>query len=168
MEKIDGIAEALGTTFKTTDIVKIDNTIKDVQLSNQDSNKLTLEDKQFLKMELTDIISSMKVTKEIIEEQIRKPPFKASELEALAVYSEKLINAMKELRMLDMDIINTELNQRKLDQSYQLRTGNITNNVQNNTFLFDAKSLDLMLDNASKNKKIDDISVDFEIDEQIK
>ncbi len=167
MEKIDGIAEELNTTFKTTDIVKIDNTIKAIQESNKDPNRLTLEDKQYLQMELKDMISSMKFVQKILEDQISKPPFRATEVEAFAMYSEKLINALKELRVLNMDIINTELAQRRLDKDIQKITGNVTNNIQNNISIT-ALDLDKMLEDAQKNRRIDQIDVDFDVDDQIR
>ena len=48
------------------------------------------------------------------------------------------------------------------------KTGNTTNNIQNNVYMLDSKSLDEMIKNAEQNRKIDMIDVDFEQDTQIK
>lgn len=171
MEKIDGIAEALNTTFKTADIPKAIEKLdsKVIQAKTINANEYaTLEDKDYLKLELFDLISSMQATKRILEENLVKPGIKSSEIEAIAVFSEKILTAIKELRILNMDVINTNLAQKRLDQSYQIKTGNITNNVQNNVYMLDSKSLDEMIKNAENNRRIDSIDVDFEIDDQIK
>jgi hypothetical protein len=110
----------------------------------------------------------MQATKRILEENLVKPGIKSSEIEAIAVFSEKILTAIKELRILNMDVINTNLAQKRLEQSYQIKTGNITNNVQNNVYMLDSKSLDDMIKNAENNRRIDSIDVDFEIDDQIK
>lgn len=171
MEKIDGIAEALNTTFKTADIPKavinIDKKINEVQQATN-NQYITLEDKEYLKIELKDMISSMQAMKRFLEEQLQKPPIKASEVESYSMLSEKILTALKELRVLDMDVINTNLAQKRLEQSYQIKTGNITNNIQNNVLMLDSKSLDDMIKNAENNRRIDSIDVDFEIDDQIK
>lgn len=171
IEKIDGIAEALNTTFKTADIPKtiinIDKKINEVQQVTN-NQYVTLEDKEYLKLELMEMISSMQAMKRFLEEQLQKPPIKASEVESYSMLSEKILTAIKELRILNMDVINTNIAQKRLDQSYQIKTGNITNNVQNNVYMLDSKSLDDMIKNAENNRRIDSIDVDFEIDDQIK
>ena len=101
-EKIDGISKALDTTMLTEDIPKtiinIDKKINEVQ-SVTNNGYATLEDKEYLKLELMEMISSMQAIKRILEEQISKPPFRASELEAFSVFSEKILSAIKELRI---------------------------------------------------------------------
>lgn len=170
-EKIDGISRALDTSMIVEDIPKtiinIDKKINEVQVATN-NNYMTLEDKEYLKMELLDLISSMQATKRILEDQISRPPFKASEVEAVAVFSEKILSAIKELRILNMDIINVNLAQKRLQQALEIKTGNTTNNIQNNVYMLDSKSLDNMIKNAEQNRRIDSIEVDFETDTQIK
>jgi hypothetical protein len=110
----------------------------------------------------------MQATKRILEDQISKPPFRSSEVEAVAVFSEKILSAIKELRILNMDIINVNLAQKRLQQALEIKTGNTTNNIQNNVYMLDSKSLDNMIKNAEQNRRIDAIEVDFETDTQIK
>jgi 2,3-bisphosphoglycerate-independent phosphoglycerate mutase len=74
-------------------------------------------------------------------------------IQAFSILCEQLVNAIKELRVLNMDIINTELAQRRLEQNYQIKTGNTTNNIQNNVYMLDSKSLDEMIKNHKLNKK---------------
>ena len=170
-EKLDGISKALDTTMLTEDIPKtiinIDKKINEVQ-SVTNNGYATLEDKEYLKLELMEMISSMQAIKRILEEQISKPPFRASELEAFSVFSEKILSAIKELRILNMDIINVNLAQKRLQQALEIKTGNTTNNIQNNVYMLDSKSLDNMIKNAEQNRRIDAIEVDFETDTQIK
>jgi hypothetical protein len=170
-EKIDGISKALNTSMIVEEIPKtiinIDKKINEVQVATN-NNYVTLEDKEYLKMELMEMISSMQAIKRILEEQISKPPFRSSELEAFSVFSEKLLNAIKELRVLNMDILNSTLAQKRLQQALEIKTGNTTNNIQNNLYMLDSKSLDNMIKNAEQNRRIDAIEVDFETDTQIK
>ncbi len=171
MEKIDGIAEALNTTFKTADIPKAIEKLdsKIIQAKTVNANEYaTLEDKDYLKMELMEMISSMQHAKRFLEDNFLKPGCKASEIESYSMLSEKILTAIKELRILNMDVINTNIAQKRLEQSYQIKTGTITNNVQNNVYMLDSKSLDDMIKNAENNRRIDSIDVDFEIDDQIK
>lgn len=170
-EKIDGISRALDTSIITQDIPKtiisIDKKLNEVQAVTT-NGYATLEDKEYLKLELMEMISSMQAIKRILEEQISRPPFKASELEAFSVFSEKILSAIKELRILNMDIINVNLAQKRLQQALEIKTGNTTNNIQNNVYMLDSKSLDNMIKNAEQNRRIDAIEVDFETDTQIK
>lgn len=171
-EKIDGISKALDTTMITPDIpktiVKIDSLLTDVDNVKKDTNYLTLEDKEFLKLELVEVIHTMKNVVRFMEEQFTKVGTRASEFESFAMVSEKLLNAIKELRVLNMDILNSTLAQKRLQQALEIKTGNTTNNIQNNVYMLDSKSLDNMIKNAEQNRRIDSIEVDFETDTQIK
>jgi glycerol-3-phosphate responsive antiterminator len=150
------------------EILKLDSLINDVQQVKTNTNFLTLEDKEFLKVELVEVISTMKHVVRFMEEQYTKVGTKPSEFESFAMVSEKLLNAIKELRVLNMDILNSTLAQKRLQQALEIKTGNTTNNVQNNVYMLDSKSLDDMIKNAEKNRRIDSIEVDFETDSQIK
>ena len=170
-EKIDGISKALDTTMLTEDIPKtiinIDKKINEVQ-SVTTNGYATLEDKEYLKMELMEMIQSLKYSQRFLEEQLMKPGVKSSEIEAYSVFCEKILTAQKELRILNMDNINVNLAQKRLQQALEIKTGNTTNNIQNNVYMLDSKSLDNMIKNAEQNRRIDAIEVDFETDTQIK
>ena len=170
-EKIDGISKALDTTMLTEDIPKtiitIDKKLNEVSVANS-GGYLTLEDKDYLSMELKEMIESMKHTQRFLEEQLMKPGVKSSEIEAYSVFCEKILTAQKELRILNMDNINVNLAQKRLQQALEIKTGNTTNNIQNNVYMLDSKSLDNMIKNAEQNRRIDAIEVDFETDTQIK
>lgn len=171
-EIVDGISKALNTTYKTEDIKKnlpvIKQTINEVAEVNKNPDRLVLEDKIYLRDQLKTVIETMQSTKSFLENEISKLPIRASEIQSFSILCEQLVNAIKELRVLNMDIINTELAQRRLEQNYQIKTGNTTNNIQNNVYMLDSKSLDEMIKNAEQNRKIDMIDVDFEQDTQIK
>lgn len=170
-EKIDGISKALDTTMIVDEIPKtiinIDKKINEVSVATS-SGYMTLEDKEYLSMELKEMIESMKHSQRFLEENFLKPGCKASEVESYSMLSEKLLTAIKELRILNMDIINVNLAQKRLQQALEIKTGNTTNNIQNNVYMLDSKSLDNMIKNAEQNRRIDSIEVDFETDTQIK
>lgn len=170
-EKIDGISKALDTTMLTEDIPKtiinIDKKLNEVSVVNS-GGYMTLEDKEYIRLELMDMISSLQTMKRFLEENFQKLPIRASEIESYSMLSEKLLTAIKELRILNMDIINVNLAQKRLQQALEIKTGNTTNNIQNNVYMLDSKSLDNMIKNAEQNRRIDSIEVDFETDTQIK
>lgn len=167
---MDGIATVLNTTYEPEEVPKIDT--KEVQtlldksneLKSIDPTKLTLEDNNYLKLEIKDMIQSMTTYHKFLLEQVMRPPIKASEIEAVATISRELKDAIKELRLLNMDNVNINLAQRRISNSPQAQN----TNIQNNVFMLDSKSLDAMIDNATKNKAIDSIEIDFKTDEQIK
>lgn len=171
-EIVDGISKALNTTYKTEDIKKnlpvIKQTINEVAEVNKNPDRLVLEDKIYLRDQLKTVIETMQASKSFLENEITRPPAHPSLIQSFSILCEQLVNAIKELRVLNMDIINTELAQRRLEQNYQIKTGNTTNNIQNNVYMLDSKSLDEMIKNAEQNRKIDMIDVDFEQDTQIK
>jgi hypothetical protein len=171
-EIVDGISKALNTTYKTEDIKKnlpvIKQTINEVAEVNKNPDRLVLEDKIYLRDQLKTVIETMQASKSFLENEITRPPAHSGLIQAFSILCEQLVNAIKELRVLNMDIINTELAQRRLEQNYQIKTGNTTNNIQNNVYMLDSKSLDEMIKNAEQNRKIDMIDVDFEQDTQIK
>ncbi len=170
-EKIDGISKALDTSmiveYIPKTIINIDKKINEVQTVTA-NGYATLEDKEYLKMELMEMIQSLKYSQRFLEETFMKPGCKASEIESYSMLSEKLLTAIKELRILNMDIINVNLAQKRLQQALEIKTGNTTNNIQNNVYMLDSKSLDNMIKNAEQNRRIDAIEVDFETDTQIK
>lgn len=173
MEHVDGISEALGTTFKTEDVeqnlTKINETITQVEEVNNNLDKVSIEDKKYLREELMEMVASSKTVKQFLETQLlRSAPARASEIEAVAMYSDGILKMVTELRKLNADICNIELAQRRMNQNWQIKAGTV--NIQNNTntYLLDSKTLDSMIENAEKNSKLKEIEVNFEEDEQIK
>lgn len=167
---MDGIASVLNTTYEPEEPSRIDK--KEVQtlldktneIKSIDTTKLTLEDNNYLKLEIKDMIQSMTTYHKFLLEQVMRPPIRASEIEAVATISRELKDAIKELRLLNMDNVNINLAQQRLSNT----PANQSTNIQNNVFMLDSKSLDAMIENAQKNKAIDSIEIDFKIDEQIK
>lgn len=167
---MDGIATVLNTTYEPEEPSKINK--KEVQILLDKSNELksidpttlTLEDNNYLKLEIKDMIQSMSTYHKFLLEQTMKPPIRASEVEAVATISRELKDAIKELRLLNMDNVNINLAQKRISNN----PINQATNIQNNVFMLDSKSLDAMIENAQKNKAIDSIEIDFKTDEQIK
>lgn len=173
MEIIDGLSEALGTTFKTEDVqnnlTKMEETITQVETINNNSDKVTLEDKKYLRKELMEMIAASKTVKQFLENQLlRSAPARATEIEAIAMYTDGILKMVTELRKLNADICNIELSQKRLNQNLQIKAGTV--NIQNNnsSYFLDSKTLDQMIENAEKNSKLKEIEVDFSTDEQIK
>ncbi|MFK5165246.1 hypothetical protein, partial [Propionibacterium freudenreichii] len=73
-------------------------------------------------MELMEMIQSLKYSQRFLEENFLKPGCKASEVESYSMLSEKLLTAIKELRILNMDIINVNLAQKRLQQALEIKT----------------------------------------------
>jgi len=173
MEQIDGISEALGTSFESEEIdQKIQEQNDEIALLNvipaTASNGIDIEDKQLMRQELMGAIVSFRNVKDFLDAQFMRPGVKASEVEAAAMFSQTYLESIKMLRTLNMDQVNLKLAEKRLDQTMQIKAGTVNIQNNNNTFLLDSKTLDAMIENAEKNSKIKQIEVDFESDSQIK
>lgn len=167
---MDGIAKALNTEY----VPEPKESIKDYKEIQTLSEKLSevktldpiipLEDKKYLKLELMEVIQSVQDMRRFLQEQIQKPPIRASEVEAYAMVVRELKDSIKELRVLNMDIVNTELALMRMNKA----ANQAITNVQNNVYMLDSKALDKMIDDAQKNRAIDDVEINFEEDDQIK
>jgi len=167
---MDGIAKALNTEYvpEETKSIKDIQQVKDLSQKLQEvktiDSAVPMEDKQYLKLELMGIIQSVSDMQLFLKEQIMKPPIRASEVEAYAMVIRELKDAVKELRVLNRDLVDTELALRRINQSNH----SVTTNVQNNVFMLDSKSLDKMIEDAQKNRAIDNVEINFEEDDQVK
>lgn len=159
-----GISTILNTTFEETKDLTISKDIKSInkKIETYSDNRMRIEDKEFLRNELMDLISSTKFTLQIIEDELKRPPIKSTLIEAFAMLTKEMRGYINELRQLNNDVIDVELKQRKQD-NIDVRN-NVTNNTTNNVYMFDSKSLDAMLDNAKKNNMLNAIDVDFKED----
>jgi hypothetical protein len=81
----DGISKALNTSFEMEEeIVSIDKELASLNTKTAKFNrdKLELEDKEFIVSELKELIVSTKSMKAYLEENLKRPPTKASDVEA--------------------------------------------------------------------------------------
>lgn len=170
MEKIDGISEVLGTSFKTEDIQKVSEKASELtsQAVSASSSQISFEDKEYLKREMKEHLEGMKDAKNFVQEQFMRPGIKASEVETAAIFMDNYSKLLSEYRKFMMDLVNIDLSKQRLNQTLQIKTGSINIQNNNNTMLLDSKTLDEMIENAEKNSKIKMIEVDFEQDNQIK
>jgi len=177
MEQFAGLSKALNTTFET-DIVEvskkeistIDEKIKalDEQTINYKTDKVVLQDKNLIREELIDLLNGVNDVKRYVEEEIKRPPISPRLLETYSMVVTQSKELLRELRQLSINTSDLELSQRKMDQNFDFKTGNVTQNIQNNTFNLSSSDLDKMIDNAKSSSRIDLIEIDFEKDSQIK
>lgn len=167
---MDGIAKALNTEYVPEPKESIKD-YKEIQTLSEKLNEvktldpvIPLEDKKYLKLELMEVIQSVQDMRRFLQEQIQKPPIRASEVEAYAMVVRELKDSIKELRVLNMDIVNTELALMRMNKA----ANQAITNVQNNVYMLDSKALDKMIDDAQKNRSIDNVEINFEEDSQIK
>lgn len=165
---MDGIAKALNTEYVPEPKESIKD-YKEIQTLSEKLNEvktldpiIPLEDKKYLKLELMEVIQSVQDMRRFLQEQIQKPPIRASEVEAYAMVVRELKDSIKELRVLNMDIVNTELALMRMNKA----ANQAITNVQNNVYMLDSKALDKMIDDAQKNRAIDDVEINFEEDDQ--
>jgi hypothetical protein len=155
-----GISTILNTTFEETGVVEKE--IKKLETKKETHGRLTIEDKEFLRSELMDLISSTKFTLQLIEDELRRPPLKATLVEAHSMLNREMAGYLKELRMLNNDVADLEMKQRKQESIDTRKEGSKTTN---NVFLLDSKMLDKMIGNAKANNMLDAIEVDFKEDD---
>lgn len=166
---MDGISKALNTSFQvdvskeTKEIVSLDKELETLKTKTEsyEAKRLTLEDKEYMALELKELITSTQEVRRILEENLKRPPHRASDVEAYSLIISQLTVLVRELRMLNTDSVGIEMAQRKLDIKREptQQIGTQTNNV----FLFDAKSLDAMINNAKENSQMKNIVADFDI-----
>lgn len=167
---MDGIATALNTTFQmdVSKEIKEEKTLK-AQLTEMDSKKkeiqkrLVVEDKELIKSELMEMLSSVQDIRRILEENLRRPPIKASDVETYSMVVGQITTLIRELRQLNMDVVNVEMNQRKMDYAIDRQTGNIVNNTTNNVVLVSSKDLDAMINDAQEKSKLNEIDATFDV-----
>jgi hypothetical protein len=159
----DGISKSLNTTFESeevnTKISKVNNTLLKVK-----SNRLVIENVEYLRNELKESLESAQTIRFLLEENLRKPPHSARDVEAYTLVLSQIKEIARELRQLDSDAAALELNQRKLDKQLEaLGQGQIGTQI-NNTFLLDSKQLAGMISDAKKNSTMKSIDATFAVD----
>jgi hypothetical protein len=169
---IDGLSKALNTTFEpeVKDLRPVDLEMKQVAIKANDikSKRIFLEEQGIIKEELLELINSLQTVRRALETEMVKPPSRASDVEAFASLSAQIKETLRELRILSESKASLELKQISMENNFDIKSGNFTQNIQNNVFNISSKELDAMLEKAEKDRKIDAITVDFEVDDQIK
>ena len=160
----DGISKALNTSFEIEDeIISIDKEMATLNNKTQQYNrdKLELEDKEYIVSELKELIASTKSMKSYLEENLKRPPTKASDVEAYSLILSQLGVFLRELRQLNAEEVKTELARKRITSAPSQTTIGTQNN---NLFMLDAKSLSSMVLEARKNSQINAIEATFDTD----
>lgn len=158
----DGISKALNTTFETKVIEKenedIDKKISELKTKNNNliSGRLTIEDKEYLKIELMEAIESSQNIRRLLEDNISRPPIRSQDVEAYSMVLGQITVLLKELRQLNVDTVNTELSLRRMGD------GRNSGNTTNNYLLLTSKDLDSMINKAKDNNQLKAIDATFD------
>lgn len=163
----DGISRALNTSFveeAKKEIVSIDKELEklDTKKKSYDSKRVSIEDKEYLALELKELIASSQEVRRILEENLRKPPHKASDVEAYSMVIGQITTLVRELRQLNVDVVSTELTQRKMDLKTETTNAPSIGTQNNNVFLLDAKSINAMIANAKSTAQLQHIDATFD------
>lgn len=163
---MDGISKALNTSFemdKVSNGISIEEKVKGLETKSEKykTNRMVLEDKEFIRLELMELIASTQHIKRLIEDELQRPPLKSTLVESYAMLNKEIQGYLRELRQLNNDVIQVELNQIKVESNHQQKPGGSTTN---NVFFLDAKALDKMVNDAKANSMLNAIEVDFKID----
>jgi hypothetical protein len=168
---MDGISKALNSDFEMEESLPVIIPKKEITLTEDSSNsRLKIDDKEYMRLELMETITSLQNLRMILEQDLSKPPRKASDIEAYTLVVSQIKECVRELRQLDAESSNLELNQRRLDKQISLANGgNATIGTQvNNTFILDNKQLREMINNARENNSLKTIDAEFKKDDQIR
>lgn len=155
----DGISEALGTIYEKEEEVR--PAIRKETMPTEDKKRLTIESKKFLLDELKESLHNAKTMCSILEDNLRKPPHKAQDVEAYSLVLSQVKEIAREIRQLEMDENNLELNQRRLDRQISAMGGGHIGTQVNNTYFLDAKELANMVRNAKENNTLNQIEAEF-------
>lgn len=159
-ESFDKIAGELGSTFdpqkefnKQTDkITKVKN-----KLVCNDTDNLTLEDVEYMELELKEVLEGLQRVMDTLEQEI-KIGSKAIMFEVYSTLTTSKINAVRELRELRKTIVDIKFKNKKSEDK-QKPTNNVTmvfNSIQD---VLEASK------NAKKNSSLNSIDADFKIEE---
>jgi len=177
---IDGLSKKLDTSFENDfsepaqeRSVMTSLTDLEKQTEKYNKNKIEIQDVDIIKKELVQLLNSASMVKNIVEKELARPGFSASMIESYSILVSQCKDLLVEYRKMCVNVADLELNVLRAENSYQIRTGNITQNIQNNnTFNLSSNELDNLISksisNAKENNQLDAIEVDFEVDSQIK
>ena len=165
-KSFEGLTSAFDTSFKMEDKdveELINNTEKQVQQIEEKKNELVLnkkelmiKDQTFLETELKSLIMNTRSMLFKLETEI-KIGSKSGYFDSYAKLSTAVANQLKELRELNVSVVQMELEKHKL--------GRDINSDKRATILLDANSLMEYVENIEKNNQMKKIDATFTIDE---
>ncbi len=158
------MAKALNTTYEEEEI---ETPVVFTEKQKNNTNRLTIDSKQFLLNELKESLHNAKTMCSILEENLKRPPHAAKDVEAYSLVLSQVKEIAREIRQLEMDENNLELNQRRLDKQIAATTGGQIGTQVNNTYFLDAKQLADMVRTAKAENSLKNIEVDFKQDKVI-
>lgn len=164
-----GLDETFDTSYDEKEakkqVAKIENNIKEIDTKKKDlkNNLVVMNDVPYIKEELMTLISSSKNILEKLEDDI-KVGSPARMYEVYATLLNSITNELKELRQLNYDAAQLEIEQNKKKSLSELNP--------NDKVLLSSDALLDMISTASKQSEMNRIDADFEIqdsyDESIK
>jgi hypothetical protein len=164
-KSFEGLTSAFGTPFEMEEkdvVTLVKETEKQVQLIEDKKNELVtgkielvLKDQSFLEEELRTLIVSSGMMLAKLESEI-KIGSKSSYYDSYAKLATARTGILKELRELNISVIQTELEKR--------RTGNDINTGKRATIVMDANTLLEFVNNARLNSQVNKIDASFTID----
>jgi hypothetical protein len=159
-ESFDKIAGELGSTFdpqkefdKQTDkITKVKN-----KLVCKDAENLTLEDVEYMELELKEVLMGLQRVMDTLEQEI-KIGAKAIMFEVYSTLTNSKINAVRELRELRKIIVDIKFKNKKSEDK-EKSPNNVTMVFNSISDVLEASK------NARKNSSLNSIDADFKIEE---
>ncbi len=168
----EGLDDALNTDYdvdKEIDNISerselLNKTKTEVSKNTDNSLDATIEDKEYIAMELKMIIQNSRNILDVLEQDIKigtQPRYH----EVYATLTKSIIDGLKELRELNQTVVQLRLQKEKIELKRISSSQN--NNLQIGTQVnmnLTGKDLFKMIESAKTNSSLNAIDVDFELD----
>jgi len=163
----DGIDEVLDSSFEKTE-----DSVADAKsllsnygdLADRKTTSSTIQDKEFMELELKTSINDMKNVLATLQEDI-KIGSQPRMFEVYATLSKTVLDGIKELRDLNMDIENLKIKQEAMGLKKQIASNSqhgpaTTNNLN---VMLSGKDLFSMLNKAKVDSELNEIDAEFDV-----
>lgn len=163
----EGLDDALETTYDP------DKTLEDANNSIQKYetakvaviSETTLADKEFMELELKSSIHTMKTVLSVLQEDI-KIGSQPRMFEVYATLSKSVLDGIKELRDLNMDIENLKIKQEAIRIKRMLaepKANGSNGGNQTNVMILGGNDLFNMINSAKQNSQLNEIDAEFDV-----
>lgn len=163
----DGIDDVLGSSFEKTD-----DSVADAKsllsnygnLADRKTTSSTIQDKEFMELELKTSINDMKNVLATLQEDI-KIGSQPRMFEVYATLSKTVLDGIKELRDLNMDIENLKIKQEAMGLKKQIASNSQTSPATTNNLnvMLSGKDLFNMLNKAKVDSELNEIDAEFDV-----
>lgn len=172
----DPISKALNTSFESEmketnlELQKINEEIAQLDKTKEKvrTKSFRMEDKEYIEFELKSLIASNQTIKARLEDELLKQGTKASMFEMYTLLCGSIQNALRELRQLNRDVIDSNISERRMVVR-ETETGVNKNSFNgpvtvNNSYILNSNDLEKMISDARQNSELNEVVVDFETD----